>query len=139
MCYTTGPPQISRHSWFQSLYGLSVLPDQHRSRPPMVPERSTGGWGGVPRHRPAKSAMGPDLPAVPEPPGQSSRAPDTGGRFHPPIGYGSPGQVEIGHLTRPRGHIFGGISGLQVLSCNCVWIEGGASPSVAGELLVDLY
>lgn len=41
MCYTTGPPQIYRHSWFQSLYGLSVLPDQQRSR--NVPP---GGGGG---------------------------------------------------------------------------------------------
>lgn len=67
-----------------------------------------GWWNTDPQSRPWKWAMGTDLPALarPEFPSPSRR------------GHGCPHEVQIGCLTRPRRHMFGGtpVGAFQVRS-----------------------
>lgn len=60
---------IIQHPWIHRLAGLSVLPEQQRSRPPRAveryqngPPRPLGGYGTGPQSWPRKSAMGTDSP-----------------------------------------------------------------------------
>lgn len=64
----------------------------------------------------------------------SSRAPSTGDRFDPPISRGSPDEVEIDRLIRPRWvpHFQGNFQGeFQARSRNFVQFKGGAGKSMA--------
>lgn len=67
-----GPPSIFQHTWFQSLAGLSTLPDQQRSQPrgPGIQIQSL------------KLEMGTDLPTLA---GLEFQNTVTGGKFDPTI------------------------------------------------------
>lgn len=67
-----------------------------------------------------KSAMGMDVPALSGPMFQTLA---TRGKLNPPIGCGSPDEVEIGRLTRPRCHVCGGTSRVD-LKCALVILSG---------------
>lgn len=55
---------------------------------------------------------------------------------------GSPDEVEVGHHTWPKCHIFGATSGgggIEMCSLNVFRMKGGAGSPVAGKSLVELY